>query len=117
MDFQGLNERGLPTFLNEEGEVVVSNIWFQSNTIDYLKYEGPTDPTITGSLGNSFTYKYWSLNVFMTYAFGNVVRLDPAFYSSYSDLSAMPKEFKNRWVVAGDEAITNIPGIADLRLL
>ena len=117
MDFQGLNEKGLPTFINENGELTVSDIYFQSNNIDYLKYEGPTDPPITGSLGNSLTYKNWHLNVFMTYAFGNVVRLDPAFYSSYSDLSAMPKEFKNRWVVAGDEAITNIPVIADLRLL
>ena len=117
MDFQGLNNKGLPTFINEEGETTVSDIWFQSNTIDYLVYEGPTDPTINGSLGNTFTYKNWSLNIFMTYAFGNKVRLDPAFYSSYSDLSAMPKEFKNRWVVAGDEQFTNIPGLTDLRLL
>ncbi len=27
----------------------------------------------------------------------------------------MPKEFKNRWVMAGDEAVTDIPAIADLR--
>ncbi len=30
-------------------------------------------------LGNTFTYKGFNLNVFLTYAFGNVVRLDPAF--------------------------------------
>ena len=53
----------------------------------------------------------------MTYSFGNVVRLDPAFYASYSDLAAMPKEFKNRWTIAGDENYTNIPAIADLRQL
>ena len=29
----------------------------------------------------------------------------------------MPKEFKNRWTVQGDEAITNVPVIADARLL
>ena len=28
----------------------------------------------------------------------------------------MPKEFKNRWTQAGDEAFTNIPVIADKRL-
>ncbi len=117
IDFQGLNNKGLPTFINEKGQLTVSDHYFQSTIIDYLKYEGPTDPTINGSLGNTFTYKNLTLNVFMTYAFGNVVRLDPSFRSSYSDLSAMPKEFKNRWVTSGDEAYTNIPVIPDLRLL
>ena len=117
IDFQGLNSLGLPTFINEKGEITTSDHYFQSTVIDYLKYEGPTDPTVNGSLGNTFSYKNWSLNIFMTYAFGNKVRLDPAFHASYSDLSAMPKEFKNRWVVSGDEAYTNIPAIADLRIL
>ena len=44
-----------------------------------------------------------------------MVRLDPAFASSYSDMTAMPKEFNNRWVVAGDENRTSVPAIADLR--
>ena len=116
-DFQGLNENGIPQFINEEGRVVTSDIDFQSYNIDHLVYEGPADPTITGSLGNSFTYKNWHLNVFMTYSFGNVVRLDPVFAYSYSDLTAMPKEFKNRWVVAGDENRTTVPAIADLRTI
>ena len=51
----------------------------------------------------------------MTYSFGNVIRLDPVFSNDYSDLDAMPKEFKNRWTVSGDENITNIPVIADNR--
>ena len=117
MDFQGLNQNGIPTFINETGEVTTSNINFQSYDLDHLVYEGPTDPTITGSFGNVFAYKGFHLNVFMTYSFGNVVRLDPAFFASYSDLAAMPKEFKNRWTVAGDENYTDIPAIADLRQL
>ena len=40
------------------------------------------------------------------------MRLDPVFSSAYSDLSALPREFKNRWMVAGDEAKTTIPAIA-----
>ncbi len=117
MDFQGLNEDGIPTFINEDGEVTTSNIYFQDREHkDHLVYEGPTDPTITGSLGNVFQYKGFKLNVFITYAFGNVVRLDPAFKKSYSDLASMPREFKNRWTVQGDEATTTIPVIADKRL-
>ena len=57
------------------------------------------------------------MNVFITYSFGNVIRLDPVFHASYSDLDATPKEFKNRWLMAGDEQYTDIPVIADLRLL
>ena len=84
---------------------------------DFLVYEGPSDPTFYGSFNNTFTYKNknWGnlqLDLFFTYAGGNVVRLDPVFSSSYSDLSALPREFKNRWMIPGDEAITNIPTIA-----
>ena len=53
--------------------------------------------------------------MFITYAFGNVVRLDPVFKRRYTDLDALPKEFVNRWTLAGDEAITTIPVIADKR--
>lgn len=115
IDFKGLNESGIPTFINEDGNLTTSDLNFQSQVKDYLVYEGPTEPTITGSLGNTFTYKNWHLNVFVTYSFGNKIRLDRVFSSYYSDLDAMPKEFKNRWTIAGDEKKTDIPVIADLR--
>ncbi|WP_300725795.1 SusC/RagA family TonB-linked outer membrane protein [uncultured Bacteroides sp.] len=118
-DFRGLNEDGLPIIVDQNHNLVSSgsSLNFQERDIkDHLIYEGPTDPTITGSLGNVFTYKSWKLNVFITYSFGNVIRLDPVFSSSYSDLDAMPKEFVNRWTVAGDENRTTIPVIADKRL-
>lgn len=118
MNFQGLNEEGLPTFINEKNELTVSDILFQERVNkDHLVYEGSADPTITGSLGNVFTYKNLKLNVFVTYSFGNVVRLNRAFRARYSDLDAMPNEFKNRWLLAGDENKTNIPVIADKRQL
>ena len=117
MDFKGLNENGVPTFINTNGDLTTSDLDFQSYDTDYLIYEGPTDPTVTGSLGNTFKYKGFTLNIFATYSYGNVIRLDPSFAASYSDLDAMPKEFKNRWTMAGDEKFTDIPAIADLRML
>lgn len=117
IDFQGLNKYGLPTFINENGELTVSDLNFQERAKkDYLIYEGPTDPTITGSFGNVFKYKGFKMNVFITYSFGNVVRLDPVFRSEYDDLNSMPKEFKNRWTLPGDEEKTTIPVIADRRM-
>jgi len=116
MNFKGLNDKGLPTFINENGELTVSDIDYQSYVKDYLVYEGPTEPTINGSLGNTFNYKGWHLSVFATYAFGNKIRLDDVFSNLYNDLDAMPKEFKNRWTTAGDEKFTDVPVIADLRM-
>ncbi len=114
--FKGLNNEGLPTFTNQDNETTVTNINFQEfSKLGFLKYEGPTDPTITGSMGNSFSYKGFTLNAFITYSFGNKVRLDPVFKYEYTDLSSMPKEFKNRWVLPGDEAFTTIPVIASKR--
>ena len=118
IDFKGLNNKGLPIVVNQDGEETSygGDLYFQSTTTDYLKYEGPTDPTVNGSFGNTFSYKGLKLNVFITYAAGNKVRLDPAFSSSYSDMTAMPKEFINRWTQAGDEAYTDVPVIADQRM-
>ena len=114
--FVGLNDEGIPQFINQNGDKVTSDIYFQEyEKLDFLKYEGPTEPTITGGLNNMFTWKNWRLNIFITYSFGNKVRLDPAFSAGYSDMSAMPKEFKNRWVQPGDEKITDIPAIASVR--
>lgn len=114
--FAGLNDEGLPTFINQDDIKTVTDLNFQEfDKLGFLKYEGPTDPTITGSLGNAFTWKGLKLNAFITYSFGNKVRLDPVFAARYSDLTSMPKEFKNRWVLPGDEALTSIPVIASRR--
>ena len=123
--FAGLTEEGLPTFfIDAEHTKVVgpgnyADIYFQEyENVDYLKYEGSIDPTITGSFGNTFTWKGLKLNVFFTYSFGNVLRLDdlcPVYSSDYSDLTASMKEMKNRWMVPGDENITTIPSIPTVR--
>ena len=85
--------------------------------LGYLKYEGAVDPTITGGFGNNFDFKGFHLNVFMTYSFGNKLRLDPVFSAGYSDLTSFTKDFKNRWALPGDEAVTDIPAIASRRQL
>jgi len=114
--FVRLNDEGIPVIINESGEETTTDINFQEyQKLDFLKYEGPTEPTFTGGLNNMFRYGGWRLNVFFTYSFGNKIRLDPVFSASYSDMSAMPKEFKNRWVMPGDEYNTTIPAIASYR--
>ena len=113
--FDGLDDEGFPVFNINGNKITKDNygaINFQDReNIDYLKYEGPIDPTINGSLGNIFTYKGFRLNVFITYSGGNKLRLNPVFRSWYSDLDATPKDFQDRWMVPGDEKITNIPKV------
>ncbi len=114
--FVGLNAYGIPQIINEEGEVTTSDINFQEyDKLGFLKYEGPVDPLFTGGFNNAFSFKGFHLNVFLTYSFGNKLRLSPDFSRAYSDLTAMPKEFKNRWVLPGDEKYTDIPVIASRR--
>ena len=114
--FEGLNSEGLPTFINQDGNKTVSDIYFQYSDAEglskWLQYSGNADPTDVGSFGNIFEFYGFRLNVFMTYSFGNVIRLDPVFSNKYNDLDSMPKEFRNRWTTPGDEKYTNIPVIA-----
>ena len=113
--FRGLNEEGLPTFLDQNGNVTTTGIYFQTSDptkLSFLEYSGTADPTDVTSLGNTLQWKGLRLNVFLTGSFGNVIRLDPVFKARYNDLSSMPKEFNDRWVVPGDENHTTIPVIA-----
>ena len=117
--FTGLDNEGFPTFMVNGKEVTRRNyrdINFQQvDDLDFLKYEGSSEPTYNGSFGNVFTFKNFKLNVFLTYSGGNKLRLDPSFYGSYSDLWATPKEYRNRWTTLGDEHKTDIPVIASVR--
>ena len=115
--FEGLDDHGLPRITDQNGQTVNrgATINFQSQNLDNLVYEGPTEPTSYGSLGNIFKYKNFRLNLFVTYSYGNVVRLYPSFKASYSDLDAMPQEFQNRWMMPGDEQHTDIPAILTKR--
>ena len=106
--FDGLNDRGLPTFLNENNTSTMSGIRFDSRDVDFLKYSGTLIPTDRGSLSNTLNYKGISLGVVFTYSYGNVVRLRKL-SNIYSDYANIPRELNNRWQYIGDEHKTNIP--------
>ncbi len=113
INFKGLDAgSGIPLFVNEEGKES-SAVYLQDDKIEHLVYEGPVDPTISGGFSNTFSYKGFSLNIFITYQAGNRIRLSPAFRSAYVDTDAMPKDFQDSWLMSGDEQLTNIPVIMD----
>lgn len=113
LNFKGLDHNtGVPQFTNEEGKLS-GGVYLQDQRIDYLVYEGQVDPIFTGGFSNTFNYKAFSLNIFVTYQAGNKIRLYPAFKTDYSDLDAMPKEFYDRWIFPNDERFTNLPSILE----
>jgi TonB-linked SusC/RagA family outer membrane protein len=121
-DFQGLDNRGLPQFsIIENGarKTVIQGIDMQNRDqlLDYLIYEGPADPNLTVGLSNTFRYKNWSFSFFLYGSDGNVRRLRSMFASSYAEGFVPTQDFVNRWLLPGDERITNIPVVPDGRLI
>lgn len=113
--FTGLDpQTGLPLVRGLNGAPTL-DVYFQSLNTTELKYEGMVDPIMVGGWSNTVNYKALSLSFLVSYQLGNKIRLDPAFRSSYTDFSAMPNEFLNRWQMPGDELYTNIPNIIDTR--
>ena len=70
-----------------------------------------------GGFTNTFTYKNFTLVALLSYKFDYKVRLDDAFDDRYTDFNSFSREFVNRWVVPGDEEVTNIPVILDARFV
>jgi len=113
LKFAGLDHTtGVPQFINESNKVS-SGVYLQSDSTQNLQFEGSIDPKFTGGFNNTFSYKAFSINIFLTYQAGNKIRLYPAFKNNYTELDVTPKEFYNRWEMPGDEKYTNIPSIMD----
>ena len=51
----------------------------------------------------------------MSFKFDYKIRLSDAFEPDYTDFNSFSQAFINRWVVPGDEEITDIPVILDVR--
>ncbi|WP_258102793.1 SusC/RagA family TonB-linked outer membrane protein [Marinoscillum sp. MHG1-6] len=112
--FAGLSSQGIPTFYDENGEIVKQFDLQDRSALDQiLKYEGPTEPRGSGGLTNNFRYKDFTFSFLLSFKFDYKIRLNDAYYSSYTDFDALPGELINRWAVPGDELITDIPVILD----
>ncbi|HEX8574936.1 MAG TPA: SusC/RagA family TonB-linked outer membrane protein [Flavobacterium sp.] len=114
--FTGLNNQGLPTFVMADGvtdNVTGANFQDSENVTKYLKYEGSTEPTQSAGITNTISYENWTFSFQVVGSGGNKIRLNPIYSNRYNDLTVFTKDFANRWVNPGDEAITNIPVIAD----
>lgn len=113
IQFDGLDPNyGYPTFIGIDG-LKTTYIDLQSQTLDYLKYEGSVEPTFTGGFYNSLSYKGFTLSGLFTFSAGNKLRLKPTISAYYNDMSVMTEDMLNRWIMPGDENFTNIPALLD----
>ncbi|WP_170123393.1 SusC/RagA family TonB-linked outer membrane protein [Pedobacter nutrimenti] len=110
-NFAGLDANGQPLFKDKSNGNVVDNIVLSSTNDGLITYMGPRQPTTTGSLTNTFKYKSLELRVFLTYSLGNKVFRSPMVKRIYADDLAASQDIDARWRTAGDERLTNIPGL------
>ncbi|MEQ8302675.1 MAG: SusC/RagA family TonB-linked outer membrane protein [Cyclobacteriaceae bacterium] len=112
--FAGLTNEGIPTFLNAQDEVVFQyDLQDRSDLNELLTFEGSAEPRGAGGLTNTFNYKNWTFSFLLSFKYDYKIRLNDAFFGSYTDFDALPGDLINRWAVPGDEMLTNIPVILD----
>lgn len=112
--FAGLNTQGIPMFFNEDGERVFEyDLQERENLTEILVFEGATEPKGYGGLYNAFSYRDFTLSALLSFKYDYKIRLNDAFFPTYTDFDALPGELSDRWVVPGDEEITDIPVILD----
>lgn len=114
--FAGLDNQGVPTFYDRDNNKVR---YLQVQTSDFsdFEYSGNLEPTSNIGINNSFKFKNLTVSALITGQFGHVKRVMQDFNYKYDDASSLSAHLKNRWRVAGDEKLTNIPAIQDKKTM
>lgn len=109
----GLDATGMTLIYDQNGNKIAPNV--NLNSLDALTYAGRRTAPHFGSYTQSVRFKEFTLMAVATYQFGSVfLKPTVAAYPSARtgttyDLSG---DVAKRWQKAGDEAITNVPGVA-----
>jgi TonB-dependent starch-binding outer membrane protein SusC len=111
----GLDSVGQSQVFDSTGKVLNSTA--PSTASKYMGYQGRTVAPYFGGFINNLQYKNFNLLVRITYYMGHVFRkqdITTRNYPSSNYFTGMlntSKALANRWRQAGDEAVTNVPGI------
>ena len=95
-----------------EGKVTSDYAAISSKTtLNDLVYHGPALPTVFGSLGNTFSYRNFSLFINVTAKLGHYFSRKSISYGSlFNDWNGHP-DYAMRWQKPGDELYTNVPSM------
>ncbi|MFD2288074.1 SusC/RagA family TonB-linked outer membrane protein [Pedobacter petrophilus] len=111
----GLDATGLTQVFNEKGAKVAASQ--NISAVDALSYAGRRAAPYFGNLNTSFRYKKLTLFAMASYQFGSIF-LRPTI-TSYPTARLgvkydLHEDVAKRWIKAGDEAFTNVPGAAGI---
>ncbi len=76
-----------------------------------IVYSGPASPKFFGSIGNTFSWKGFSLTANITYKLGYYFRKSSISYDALFNAGIGHSDFAKRWQKPGDEKITNVPSM------
>lgn len=97
-------------YLNGAVSKDYASITSSTNAND-LVYNGPANPTLSGSLRNDFSYKAFTLSINITYEFGFYFRRPSVNYQNLFGLYIGNKDYLKRWQKPGDEQSTYVPSL------
>lgn len=81
------------------------------STTNELVYNGPSRPTMFGGLGNTFSYRHFSLTANFSYKLGYYFRRTSINYAALYNSWVGNVDFTKRWQQPGDEKSTNVPSM------
>ncbi|WEK35910.1 MAG: SusC/RagA family TonB-linked outer membrane protein [Candidatus Pseudobacter hemicellulosilyticus] len=113
--FAGLNSSGMTQVYDADGKTKLDPSKNPSS-LDALYYAGTTVAPYYGSMTQTFRYKQFTLFAIGTYSFGGVFRKPTVSTYATTRQSYVPfdlhRDIDKRWRQPGDEAFTNVPGMA-----
>lgn len=95
-----------------EGKVTSDYAAISSKTtLNDLVYHGPALPTVFGSLGNTFSYRNFSLFINITAKLGHYFSRKSISYGNLFNDWNGHSDFAMRWQKPGDESYTDVPSM------
>ncbi|MBZ4190449.1 SusC/RagA family TonB-linked outer membrane protein [Niabella beijingensis] len=80
--------------------------------VEDLHYRGPANPVWFGNLGNTISWKGFSLSTAILYKFGYYFKRPSIIYSGLISSGNGHADYQKRWQKPGDELHTNVPSFA-----
>jgi TonB-linked SusC/RagA family outer membrane protein len=81
-----------------------------SATVDNIRYNGASRPTVFGAIRNTFSWKNLSLSFNISYRMGYYFRRNSVTYGTMKALGGHG-DYYDRWQTTGDEQHTDVPSI------
>lgn len=98
-------------YINGKVSKNYASIIADSTQLRDLVYSGSAMPTVYGSIGNTVSYKGFSLTIRLVYKFGYYFRNASINYYNLFNNSTGHPDYADRWQKPGDELHTSVPSM------